>query len=64
MWNNQKQHKLVFPYVKLTNLQSFFMIWRNDIGGYIQLSMFWHWLDSYGYPRHKTKSVDGGISRE
>ena len=23
MWNNQKQQKIVFPYVKLTNLLSF-----------------------------------------
>ena len=23
MWNNQKQQKIVFHYVKLTNLQSF-----------------------------------------
>ena len=24
MWNNQKQQKIVFPYVKLTNLLSFY----------------------------------------
>ena len=35
MWNNQKQQKIVYPYVKLTNLLSFYIYIYNGSNGHL-----------------------------